>query len=67
MFFFCFVLLSRLQNRSHPAEEMKVEAVPVTSLVDNHPVPSATRPSESTGVGVIISPWRMNLKKPAAR
>ncbi len=61
------VLLSRSQNRSHPSEEVKAEAASVSSSVGNHPVSSSPRPAESAGVGVIISPWRMNLKKPAAR
>uniref|UniRef100_A0A0P4YCD1 GPI-anchored adhesin protein PGA55 n=1 Tax=Daphnia magna TaxID=35525 RepID=A0A0P4YCD1_9CRUS len=54
----------QIPKHSHPIEEkVKSESVPVAPSVDNNQLSSTLRPAEATGVGVIISPWRMNLKK----
>lgn len=54
----------QIPKHSHPIEEkVKSEPVPVAPSVDNNQLSSTLRPAEATGVGVIISPWRMNLKK----
>ncbi|KAI9555539.1 hypothetical protein GHT06_018054 [Daphnia sinensis] len=54
----------QIPKHSHPIEEkVKSEPAPAAPSVENNQLPSTLRPAESTGVGVIISPWRMNLKK----
>ena len=60
---FCFFCRALKGNPPQQEESTKPESKLVTLPVENNKMAAIPRPSEPAGVEVLISPWRMNLRK----